>query len=167
MTKNITIIYPYIPDDEEIHYVDSDNKFIVAAKKYAKDHSHDDVIPTGAVIVNEGKIIGYGSNGSEYHEKHGCERVRRGIPTGQGYELCEGCHPKNHSEPRAIKDVIKNHSEDVLTNSELYLWGHWWACESCWKAMIDAGIKKVYLEKHSQKLYNKEHPENIIGSQFN
>lgn len=166
MTKNKTIIYPYIPEDEEIHYVDSDNKFILAAKNFAKENSYDDVIPTGAVIVHEGKIIGRGSNGSDYHEKFGCERVKRGIPTGQGYELCEGCHPKNHSEPRAIKDALKKYPKEVLASSELYLWGHWWACESCWKAMIDAGIKKVYLEHDSQKLYNKEHPENIIGSQF-
>jgi len=166
VTKNKTIIYPYIPENEEIHYVPSDNQFMLAAKNYAKENSKDENMPTGAVIILDGKIIGSGANGSDYHDRFGCERVRQNIPTGEGYELCEGCHPKNHSEPRAIKNALEKHSKEDIAKSELYLWGHWWACESCWKAMIGAGIKNVYMEHDSQKLYNKSHPSNIIGNQL-
>jgi len=90
--------------------------------------------------------------------------VKRGIPTGQQYELCEGCHPKNHSEPRAIADAKKNGHD--TKGADLYLWGHWWACETCWQTMIAAGIKNFYLMEGSEKLFNKSHPKNIIGKQF-
>jgi deoxycytidylate deaminase len=163
-TKKIN--YPYIPEGESIRYVDAQNEFMGAAKDYAKTHSLDKSIPTGSVIVLDGKIIGRGANGSDYHEKYGCERVKRGIPTGERYDLCEGCHPKNHSEPRAIEDALKNHSLQDLKGAALYLWGHWWACEPCWNAIKAAGIKKVYLMEGSNELYNKAHPKNIVGKQF-
>jgi deoxycytidylate deaminase len=101
---------------------------------------------------------------SDYHELHGCERIRQGIPTGQGYELCEGCHPKNHSEPSAIADAVSR--DEDTRGADLYLWGHWWFCESCWDAMIAAGIRNVYLLEHSEVLFNKAHPGNSIGRQF-
>ncbi len=162
MSKNID--YPYIPKGRKIKYVPPDNEYIRAAKKYAKENSLDDNMPTGSVVVDSGEIIGYGANGSDYHKTNGCERVRQGIPTGQGYELCEGCHPKNHSEPRAIADALSKKTD--LRNADLYLWGHWWACEPCWKAIEEAGIKNVYLVEHSHKFFNKTHPQNAIGQQF-
>lgn len=51
-------------------------------------------------------------------------------------------------------------------STDLYLWGHWWFCEPCWNAMIEAGIRDVYLLENSEVLFNKAHPENIIGRQF-
>lgn len=161
-----TIDYPYIPRGKKIHYTSSENEFIQAAKRYARENSLDETMPTGSVVVYEGKIIGRGANGSDYHSKHGCERVRRGIPTGQGYELCEGCHPKNHSEPKAINDAEKTHPQADLKQADLYLWGHWWACEPCWNAINKAGIRNVYLVSGSHKHFNKSHPENLIGKQF-
>nr|AIA14367.1 Cytidine and deoxycytidylate deaminase zinc-binding region [uncultured bacterium] len=158
--------YPYLPEGEIIHYVASSDRFMRAAKQYAKTHSMDKEVPTGSVIVLEGEIIGKGANGSDFHDKYGCERVRRGIPTGERYDLCEGCHPKNHSEPRAIEDALHRHTKKELSKAALYLWGHWWACEPCWNAIKAAGIKTVYLMDGSHELYNKQHPRNIIGKQF-
>nr|AIA14431.1 Cytidine and deoxycytidylate deaminase zinc-binding region [uncultured bacterium] len=165
MSKN-TVKYPYLPKDRKIQYIDYENEFIQAAKDFARHNSLDDNMPTGSVVVHGGKVIGRGANGSDYHRKHGCERVRRGIPTGQGYELCEGCHPKNHSEPKAISDAKARHPAVDLTKADLYLWGHWWACEPCWNAIQKAGIRHVYLAEDSHKTFNKSHPENIIGRQF-
>ncbi|OGG50579.1 hypothetical protein A2763_04420 [Candidatus Kaiserbacteria bacterium RIFCSPHIGHO2_01_FULL_54_36] len=160
----MAIPYPYIPEGRTIQYVPADNPFIQEAREYAREHSIDDTVKTGSVIVQNGRVVGRGANGSEYHNTHECERVRRGIPTGKQYELCEGCHPKNHSEPRAIADAKKNNRD--TTGSDLYLWGHWWACEPCWKAIEEAGIKNVYLLEGSERLFNKAHPDNIIGKQF-
>ena len=106
-TKNIK--YPYIPEGKSILYVPESNKYIQVAKAFAKENSLDKVMPNSSVIVKDGEIIGIGANGSNYHDVHGCERIRQNIPTGQGYELCEGCHPKNHGEPKAIKNAIENH----------------------------------------------------------
>ena len=163
-TNNKNIKYPYTPKDHSVIYVPADNEYIQEAKKYARENSLDKVMPNGSVLVRDEVIIGKGANGSNYHELHGCERVKRGIPTGQGYELCEGCHPKNHGEPKAIK-MAKDQGNET-NGADLYLWGHWWCCEPCWNAMIEAGIKDVYLMEDSEILFNKENPNNIVGKQF-
>jgi len=159
------IKYPYLPAVGSIHYVPADNPYMQAAKAYARKHSLDKTMPNSSIIVLNGAVVGQGANGSDYHEKHGCERVRLGIPTGQGYELCEGCSPKNHGEPRAIANARKNGVTN-LHGAELYLWGHWWCCEPCWNGMLAAGITEVYLLEDSEQLFNKESPNNIIGRQF-
>ena len=86
------------------------------------------------------------------------------VPTGTGYELCEGCSYKYHSEATAIHDA-QERGEDTR-DADVYLWGHWWCCKPCWKAMIEAGIKNVYLLEGSERLFNKEVPGNVIGRQF-
>jgi deoxycytidylate deaminase len=155
------IEYPFMPVEGVIEYVAADDPLLQAAKAYALAESLDENVPTGSVIVKDGQIIGRGANGSKYHELHGCERVRLGIPTGTQYELCEGCHPKNHSEPRAVADAIENgHDPHGAT---LYLWGHWWCCEPCWNAMLGAGITTVRLMEDSQTLLNRDAPGNIVG----
>ena len=158
------VSYPFMHPDGEIEYVTLDNEFMQAAKEVAYKQSLDDAMPTGTVIVKNGKIIGRGANGSNYHKEHGCERVRRGIPTGQGYELCEGCSPKNHSEPQAIANARANGKDP--SGAEAYLWGHWWCCEPCWTALTEAGITKMHLLEDSEHLFNKESPDNIVGRQF-
>lgn len=155
------IKYPYIPEGRMITYAPADNEFMQVARAYALEHSLDDAVKTGSVVVRDGVVIGRGANGSDYHKTHECERVKRGIPTGQQYELCEGCHPKNHSEPRAINEAK---AQGLDTNgADLYLWGHWWCCKPCWNAIQEAGINNVYLLEGSETLFNREHFDNILG----
>ena len=158
------ITYPYMHPKGTIDYVPGNNPFMTAAKEVARKQSLDKTMPNGTVLVKNSKIIGQGANGSTYHDKYGCERVRLNIPTGQGYDLCEGCSPKNHSEYRAISDARA--AGNRTDGAEAYLWGHWWCCDSCWKAMIDSGITKVYLLEDSEALFNKFLPDNIVGKQF-
>jgi deoxycytidylate deaminase len=158
------IKYPYMPPSGVIKYAAADNQYMVMAKDYAREYSLDKHMPNSSILVLNGEVVGRGANGSDYHEKHGCERVRLGIPTGQSYELCEGCSPKNHGEPRAIADAAARGND--THGADLYLWGHWWCCEPCWKAMQEAGIQTVYLLEDSDILFNKENPSNIVGKQF-
>lgn len=160
----MAIQYPYLPAGRTILYIPADNPFMQEAREYARKKSLDDSVKTGSVIVKDGRIIGHGANGSDYHQKYGCKRTKLGIPTGHGYELCEGCHPKNHAEPRAIADAQKDSESTV--GADLYLWGHWWVCARCWNAVIEAGIENVYLLEGSERLFNKAHPDNIVGRQF-
>jgi deoxycytidylate deaminase len=164
MNSKKHINYPYIPSDGHIGYVPADNPHVQEAKSYSRDHSIDKTMPTGSIIVLNDEVVGRGANGSTYHDEHVCERVRLGIPTGQQYELCEGCSPKNHSEPRAIADALSR--IDSIKGADLYLWGHWWCCEPCWKSMKEAGIRTVYLLEDSEILFNKAHADNIVGKQF-
>ena len=167
-TPEVFVKYPYFPDVDGvvIRYVDSDNQYMQLAKEFAQQHSLDKVMPNCSVVVKNGEVIGIGANGSDYHDNHGCERIRLGSKTGQDYDKCEGCHPKNHGEQKAITDALSRLQAEDLVGSEIYLWGHWWLCESCWGAMLGCGIKTANLLEDSQVLFNKEHPDNIIGKQF-
>lgn len=158
------ISYPYSAEGHTIKYVPFDNPYIQMAKKYATHNSKDDTMPNSSVLVKNGSVIGIGANGSDYHKLHGCERIKQNIPTGQGYELCEGCHPKNHSESSAIADA--QHKGNDVQGADLYLWGHWWCCEACWNNMIKHGVQQVYLLEGSEVLFNKNEPGNIVGHQF-
>lgn len=148
------IVYPYLPEGREILYVPEDHEHMQAAKKAAETKSLDKQFPTGAVVVKDNIVIGEGANGSLIHEQIGCERKRLNIPTGQGYELCEGCHPDNHAEPKAIRDALEKKLLD--TDVDLYLWGHWWCCEGCWKWMDEHGIRNVYLVENAQERFTKK-----------
>lgn len=164
MSEAKQVAYPYLPEGRTIQYVPKADLYMQMARTIAKEQSKDKTMPGAAVIVQNGIVIGMGANGSAYHETHGCERVRRGCKSGEGYDLCEGCSPKNHSEPTAIRDAkSKNHE---TCGADLYLWGHWWFCKNCWAAMIPAGIKNVFLLEGSEVLFNKEKPGNIVGKQF-
>lgn len=158
------IRYPYLPERRVIKYAPAADTFMRLARDAARKGSLDKVMPGGAVIVLQGAIIGVGANGSDFHEKNACQRIVRGCKTGEGYELCEGCHPKNHSEPKALADAAARGNDP--RGADLYLWGHWWCCRWCWEAMIAAGIRDVYLLEGSERLFNKEHPDNVVGRQF-
>ena len=158
------IQYPYMPEGRAILYVPADNEFMAAAKEFAR--KNNTVKHVGAaVVVRDGRIIGRGSIGAGVHgAQGGCIREKMNVPTGTRYDLCKGCSHENHSEASAIRDA-KEHGEDT-SGADLYLWGHWWCCEPCWNAMLEAGINDVYLLEGSERLFNKNHPENVIGRQF-
>ncbi len=142
-----------MPEERTILYVPENNEFMQAAKKAAEELSLDSKHQTGAVVVLNDEIIGRGANGSIYHAQYGCERKRKGIPTGESYELCEGCHPKNHAEPSSIRNTLETGNNPK--NADLYLWGHWWCCEDCWNSMIEAKIRDVYLVEGAKERFEK------------
>ncbi len=147
--------FPYLPENKAILFVKEENEFLLKAKEFALTFSLDQAHPTGAIVVKNGRILGLGCNGSDFHEKNGCERKKQNIPTGTRYELCEGCDPKNHAEQKAIQDA-RQRDVDNLKNADLYLWGHWWCCESCWEKMIEAKIGNVYLQENARELFEKK-----------
>ncbi len=158
------IQYPYLPKNKEILFVKSTHPIMLKAKEFAKNYSRDKVMPNASIIVKNNEVIGIGANGSNYHDTHECERVKLNSKSGQDYELCEGCHPKNHGEQTAILDALKKDND--TDDAELYMWGHWWCCKPCWKAMKNAGIKNVYVIKNANELFDKNNPKNIVGKQF-
>lgn len=155
--------YPYLPEGRDLKHVPITNEFMMAAKQVAEEKSTDSVNPTGSVILKDGKIIGRAANISplghikplyEAHKKGFCIRRILKVKTGTGYWMCPGCaKPHNHSEQRAIKDAIKNGHDP--RGADLYLWGHWWSCNSCWDKMIEAGIRNVYLLNTSEQDFKR------------
>ena len=142
---------PFLPPGREIGYVGSGDIFLCAAREHAEKFSLDSTFPTGAVLVKNREIIGRGANGSKFHENFGCPRKWLGARTGKGYWMCPGCHPSTHAEQRAIGNAREN---GVLPKgADLYLWGHFWCCESCWGRMIDAEIANVFLAENAFGLF--------------
>lgn len=161
------IEYPFMHEQGTIAYVPANHELMIIAKEFARRESLDSYMPNCSVVVKGDEIIGIGANGSDYHEKNECERKRLGSPTGQDYDKCEGCHPKNHGESQAITDALAYLEEgESLQGAEIYLWGHWWCCEPCWDVMVGQGITTVKLVEGSEVLFNRDAPGNIIGRQF-
>jgi len=149
----MTPALPFLPKGRIILYVPEDNEFMQAAKKAATELSLDEKHQTGAVIVREGIVLDCGANGAKFHQTIGCVRKLLNAPTGKWYFLCPGCSPKEHAEQTVIRNT-KKHSAEKLEGSDLYLWGHWWCCEPCWNAMIDAKIKNVFLCEGAYEKFN-------------
>jgi nucleoside 2-deoxyribosyltransferase len=36
------------------------------------------------------------------------------------------------------------------------MFGHWWACEPCWKALIDAGVRDVYVVDDAHERFSRD-----------
>jgi deoxycytidylate deaminase len=155
------IPYPYLPEGRQFKYVPITDLFMAATKKYTLEFSTDSKQPTGAIIVKDGKMIGFGANKSrltkpwikKLHNKFCIRRILH-IKSGTKYYLCPGCASSHmHAEPHAVKDAQKKFGD--ITGADLYHWGHWWCCEPCWKSMIAAGIKDVYLVEGATEQFKR------------
>jgi dCMP deaminase len=95
----------------------------------------------GAVIVRERQIISTGYNGAPKGVPHcaeaGCLRERLGIPSGERHEICRGAH----AEINAIAQAAANGS--ITAGADMYCTHE--PCSFCTKAMINAGIKRVFF----------------------
>lgn len=152
--------YPYLPEGRAFFYVSLENPFMALAKE-AHFKSDDLKNPTGAVIVKDGKIIASASNKNflnnkfliKLHKKFCIRRFLR-IPTGKFYGLCFGCTGYHaHAERRVVDQALKKNID--IKGADLYLYGHWWCCKSCWDSMISAGIKNVYLLQGASEIFKR------------
>ncbi|HCC23567.1 TPA: hypothetical protein DF272_05340 [Candidatus Falkowbacteria bacterium] len=148
-----TVEYPYLPTGRIFHFVPLDDPFMIAAKQAAEDKVACSWWPTGAVLVKEEKIIGRGSNAGRFVPL--CPRYKNNCPTGTGYELClNECQQTSHAEVAAIDDAIALGADPA--GADLYLFGHWWACENCWNHIIKFGLKRVFLVENADQIFTRE-----------
>jgi len=147
------IIYPYLPQDREILFVSLENPWMLEAKKMADEKFGCSWWPTGAVVVKNNQIIGRGANSGTFQPL--CPRVSHNCPTGEGYHFChELCAQEGHSEVTSINDAL-NAGFDP-TGADIYLFGHWWCCENCWKHMIQNAIKNVFLLENANEIFTRD-----------
>jgi deoxycytidylate deaminase len=154
--------YPYLPEGKSIRYVPISDPYMAEAKRVCLEHSTDHNHPTGAVVVKDGHIIGWGANQSaiknktllSWHKKFLCVRKWLKIRSGTKYWLCPGCaSARMHAEARSVKDVMKKSAD--THGADLYLWGHWWCCKPCWDSMLAGGIRDVYLVEGATEQFKK------------
>ncbi len=139
---------PYLPPGRVILYVPDTHPLMARARELCSTHTRFCRQPTIAVIAKKDRIIAEGRNGGE-DPPAVCNRKKLGIPTGQRYELCPGCDPHHHAEAAALRKATENPS-----GADLYLYGHWWCCESCWTKMIAAQIQNVYLVENAREKFS-------------
>lgn len=134
-------------------FVPADHEFMLAAKNQADNFSACAWWPTGAVLVKDEKIIGSGANSGDLHFH--CGRMEHNCATGTGYEYCQTLRNNlYHSEAACVNNALENNRN--TNGADLYLFGHWWCCESCWDAMIKAGVRNVYLLQDAHLVFTRE-----------
>ncbi len=160
-TKEEIAALQYWHPSLELFFVTKEDQYMKAAEFFRNNDSTDKFHSTGAVVVKEGEIIGSAANQAGFkhpyfirlHEKGYCIRKWLRIKSGTRYWLCPGCSKsKDHAETGATKDALKGSPEKVK-GATLYLYGHWWCCEPCAKAMVDAGIRSVVLLENAKDTF--------------
>lgn len=92
----------------------------------------------GAVMTQNNRIISTGYNGAPKGTAHchetGCIRQKLNIPSGQRHELCRGVHAE-------INAIIYANRYDLI---EPVLYVTTFPCTYCAKAVINAGVRKLF-----------------------
>jgi tRNA(Arg) A34 adenosine deaminase TadA len=150
------IQYPYLPEGKTLKYATADHPYMIEAANVRDTQAGDTLYPVGSVLVKDGKIIGRGGNG--YNQGPGnvhiCPRIVLDCQSGEGYDLCTLHDSPGHSEVMTLADARANGYDPA--GADLYMYGHWWACEPCWKAMLKAGVRDVYVLDDAHERFSKE-----------
>ena len=147
--------YPYMPADRQIKYASHDHPAMRAAAVARDERSGDPSYPVGLAIVRDGEVLLTVGNGFDQGKQvHVCPRIVLESPTGTGYELCNLHDSPGHAEAMAVK-VAAEKGIDIM-GADAYLYGHWWACEPCWNALISAGIRDLYVTDDAHERFTRD-----------
>lgn len=160
------IEYPYLPPNRGFTFVPLNDPFMQAAEVARRECAGDSLWPIGIVLVRDGEVLARAGNGFNRGSsaKHICPRVVLDCPSGTGYDLCSLHDSPGHAEPMLMQ-VAREQGIDPA-GCDVYMYGHWWCCEPCWKVMIDAGVKEVYVldDAHERFARDKVFAETLTGS---
>lgn len=158
--------YPYMPSDRHFKYAPYDHPFMIEAARARSEQSGDPSYPVGVVLVKDGVVIARAGNGFNKGagQIHVCPRVVLECPSGTGYDLCHLHDPEGHAEPMVIAEAARLGVDPA--GADAYMFGHWWACEPCWKKLIDAGVRDLYVvdDSHERFSRDKVYAETISGT---
>ncbi len=97
----------------------------------------------GAVIVKNRSILSTGYNGAPSGQKHctevGCLVYESKNPFG---ETEKNCYRTTHAEMNAVIQAAKNGT--AISGADIYITHS--PCYHCLKALINAGIRNIYIE---------------------
>ncbi len=148
--------YPYMPPDRFLKYVPVDHPFMLAAAQAREACAGDPLYPVGIVMVKDGQVVARAGNGFNRGpgKVHVCPRIVLDCPSGTGYELCDLHDAPGHSE-RMLLQAARDSGIDPA-GSDVYMFGHWWACEPCWTALIEAGVRDLYVVDDAHERFSRE-----------
>ncbi len=149
-------IYPYLPSNRSFRFVSDSDPFMQAAAIARRECSGDPLYPVGAVLVRDGNVLARAGNGFNRGSGgvHVCPRIVLDCPSGTGYDLCHLHDSPGHAEPMLMA-TAKEQGIDTI-GADVYLYGHWWCCEPCWKSMIDGGVQDVYLLENADEVFSRD-----------
>ncbi|MBI2551187.1 hypothetical protein HYV73_02465 [Candidatus Uhrbacteria bacterium] len=147
---------PYTPPGKEYFFVPHDHPFMGEAQRAQEELSGDTLYPVGIVLVKDGHVVARAANGfgKKATNRHICPRVVLECKTGEGYDLCHVHDPDGHSEPMLMKAAEEQGID--TTGTSAYMYGHWWACEPCWKTLLDHGVDKLYIVDDSHERFSRD-----------
>lgn len=162
MTPDVN--YPYMPDNRRLKYAPADQEWVLEAKRAREECAGDPLYPVGIVIVRDGEVLVRAGNGFNKgpNEVHVCPRIVEECPSGTGYDLCSLHDAPGHAEQMAVK-MAKEQGID-LEGADAYMYGHWWACEPCWTALIDAGVRDLYVTDDAHERFSRK---NVFAETLN
>jgi deoxycytidylate deaminase len=150
------IDYPYLPPDRRLRYVPADHVHMQEARKAREECAGDPLYPVGAVLVNNGAVVARAGNG--YNQGagniHVCPRIVFECPSGTGYEMC-GLHDAPGHAEYMLMQAAEQGGLDT-TNGDVYIYGHWWACEPCWHALIRHGVRDVFVTDDAHERFHRD-----------
>ncbi len=158
-------VYPYLPPGRTFRFVPHDHPHMCAAAQARQECAGDPLFPVGIVLVRDGAVVARAGNGFNRGpgEAHLCPRILQNCKSGEGYDLCSLHDAAGHAEPMLVKAAQK---VGIPTEgADAYMYGHWWACEPCWQALIDAGIRDLYLAEDAHVRFSREavYAETLVG----
>ena|SRR3989338_4550731 len=153
MTK---IDYPYLPAGHHLEFVSVDNSFMIEAARTRQECAGDSLYPVGVVLVKEGQVIARAGNGFNKGpgQVHVCPRVVLDCPSGTGYDLCTLHEAPGHAEQMVLEEAFRLGVNPE--GSDAYLYGHWWACEPCWTALLEAGVQNLYVTDDAHERFSRD-----------
>jgi len=148
--------YPYMPSDRHLKYVSHDHECMIPAKSARERQAGDPQYPVGIAIVRDGKVLVTAGNGFNRGSgmPHICPRIVLDVPSGTGYDLCSLHDAPGHAEQMAVKLAAEQGID--LAGADAYMYGHWWACEPCWNALIGAGIRDLYVAEDAHERFHRD-----------
>lgn len=149
-------VYPYLPEGRVFMFVAESDPHMQAAAQAARELAGDSTWPVGIVLVRDGQVLARAGNGFNRGpgEPHLCPRILKGSKTGEDYDLCSLHNAEGHAEPMLMKAAAE--AGIPTEGADVYMYGHWWACQPCWGALIKGGIRDVYLVENAHVLFSKE-----------
>lgn len=112
-----------------------------------------------AVIVRNGTMLSHGVAGNGRHMMLGsCARLDK---PGSSYKECEFCREEEHAEQYALRSL--KWAKISPYGADLYLYGHYRMCEDCVSLAQKQGIKRFILMEDCDTLFDRHHPDTVIG----
>lgn len=120
----------------------------------------------GAVFVRNNRLLVSGFNGvpAKYPHPLVCERKERGIPSGEGLEMCACAHAEANGIANAAREGVNLYGSQLFCTTE--------PCVMCMGALANVGVKEViykdaYHHPKSKDIANKAEIPVLQYADFN